>query len=255
MFKGHVERYIRRTRSARRKMLAVLIDPESFSAKTASEVAKRSEKCGASVILVGGSTICDRSHLDRVTRDIVKNITIPVILFPNNVTGITRYADAILFMSLMNSTNHYFMYGAQALGATTVLRYGLEVLPTAYIIVGGESSASIMGYAKPIPEDKPELVSAYALAAWYLGMRFLYLEAGSGSFKPLSPEVVQRTRERYPGTIFAGGGIRTAEEARGIASAGADVIVVGNLVETEDFEPKLKSIAEALRSVGKREVR
>lgn len=244
-----VEKLIREKVRQGKKMLAVLIDPESFTSKEAIETARRAQELGASLLLVGGSTVVEQSHLDHITRSIVRSVTVPVILFPNNITGITRFADAILFMSLINSSSHYFTYGAQALGARVIHKYKLEALPTAYIVVGEHSSASLVGYANPIPESKPELVAMYALASWYLGMRFLYLEAGSGSSRPLGPTVVETARKYYPGIIFAGGGIRKEVDASKVAAAGADVIVIGNLVEMPDFEPTLKAISESLKKI------
>ncbi len=246
---GPVEKYILKNRNGGTKMLAALLDPDSFDARGAARVAKVAEDAGASLILVGGSTVVEQSHLDRVTRDVKRNVTIPVILFPNNVTGITKYADAILFMSMMNSTNHYFMYGAQVLGARIVHRYRLEALPTGYVVIGGQSSASFVGYANPLPSSRPELASVYAMAAWYLGMRFLYLEAGSGSIEPLSPDAVRQARKFYPGVILAGGGIKTERDASALASSGADIVVVGNLMETPNFEEKIKTIAESLKKI------
>ena len=176
--------------------LAALIDPDNFDKKRAALVAETAEKLGFSCIFIGGSTLGDQTHLDDVVRAVKQHVTCPVILFPGNVTGISRHADAILFSSLLNSTNTYFIIGAQAIGAIQVNRYGLEAIPMGYLVFGDESTTSFIGQARPIPYAKPAVAVMYALAAQYLGMRALYLEAGSGSNHPMPAEVVKAVRKQ-----------------------------------------------------------
>ena len=130
----------------------------------------------------------------QVVKGIKKGIKIPIILFPGNVTGVVPDADAILFSSLMNSENPYFITQAQALGAPSVLKFGLEPLPTAYLVIGDGTSAWFVGSARGIPFEKPKIAAAYALAAQFLGMRFVYLEAGSGAKTNVTPEMVQNSK-------------------------------------------------------------
>jgi len=227
--------------------LAALIDPDNFDKKTAAEVAGTAEKLGFSCVFIGGSTLGDQVHLDDVVLAVKKRVTSPVILFPGNVTGISRHADAILFSSLLNSTNTYFIVGAQAIGAIQVERYHLETNPMAYLVFGGESTTSFIGQVRPIPYSKPGVAVMYALAAQYLGMRALYLEAGSGSSNPLPAEVVKQVRKHYKGLLIVGGGITDGGVALSLARAGADLLVIGNLLETPGFEKKLVSITTALK--------
>jgi phosphoglycerol geranylgeranyltransferase len=175
------------------------------------------------------------------------HVTCPVILFPGNVTGISRHADAILFSSLLNSTNTYFIIGAQAIGAIQVSRHHLEAIPMGYLVFGDDSTTSFIGQVRPIPYAKPTIAVMYALAAQYLGMRTLYLEAGSGSNRPLPPQLVKAVRNNFKGLLIVGGGVTTPDTATALARAGADLLVIGNLLETKDFKRKLLPITQALR--------
>jgi len=172
---------------------------------------------------------------------------VPVVLFPGNITGVSRYADAILFSSLLNSTNPYFIVGAQALGAIEVHRAGIESIPMAYLVFGNNSAASFIGQVNSLPASKPNLAAIYALAAKYLGMRTLYLEAGSGSGEPIPPETIRAVRKVYDGILIVGGGITTAEAGARAAKVGADVLVVGNLLQSQGFEETLKRIAQVAK--------
>lgn len=232
--------------------LAALIDPDNFDKKQAALVAKTTEKMGFTCIFVGGSTLGDQSHLDDVVLAVKQHVTCPVILFPGNITGISRHADAILFSSLLNSTNTYFIIGAQAIGAIQVKRHNLEAIPMGYLVFGDESTTSFIGQVRPIPYGKPGIAVMYALAAQYLGMRALYLEAGSGSNYPMPEELVKAVRKHFNGLLIVGGGITTPKVATTLADAGADLLVIGNLLETKDYESKLLPITTALRDKLKR---
>jgi phosphoglycerol geranylgeranyltransferase len=227
--------------------LAALIDPDNFDAKQAAFVANTAENLGFACVLIGGSTLGDQAHLDEVVLAVKHHVTCPVILFPGNVTGISRHADAILFSSLLNSTNTYFIIGAQAIGALQVRRHRLEAIPMGYLVFGDESTTSFIGQVRSVPYAKPAIAVMYALAAEFLGMRALYLEAGSGSNHPMPAEVVRAVRKQFNGLLVVGGGITTPDTASSLAKAGADLLVIGNLLETKDFEAKITPIARALR--------
>ena len=226
---------------------AALIDPEDFTASEAAAVAAASQRAGVSAILVGGSTLADQRQLDSVVTRIKKSVRCPVILFPGNITGVSHYADAILFSSLLNSTNPYFIIGAQALGALKVYKSELESIPMGYLVFGNTSSTSFVGQANGIPFDKPALAVMYSLAAQYLGMRTLYLEAGSGSSQTVPQETIKTVRKYYRGFLIVGGGITSQERARETSQAGADMLVVGNLLKKDGFEQILASIVEGIR--------
>lgn len=226
---------------------AALLDPEDFPPAKAAEVAESAEDCGASLIFVGGSTVSDQTKLDEVVRSIKKAVRCHVILYPGNITGVSRYADAILFSSLLNSNNPYFIIGAQAIGAMQVYKSNLESIPMGYLVFGNSSSTSFIGQVNPLPTTKPQLAVIYALAAKYLGMRTLYLEAGSGSLETTPVEVIKAVRKFYDGVILVGGGITSAEKAGKVAAAGADIIVVGNLLQTPNYERTLREITDAIK--------
>ena len=170
----------------------------------------------------------------------------PVILFPGNVTGVSPSADAIFFSCLMNSDNPYFITEAQALGALAVRKYDLEAIPMAYLIIGDGGAAGFVGRARGIPPSKPSLAAMYALAAQYFGMRFLYLEAGSGADGKVSEKMIATVRKVYEGTLIVGGGIRNPDDAKLAAKAGADIIVIGTMLEDANFEKVLSDICFGL---------
>jgi phosphoglycerol geranylgeranyltransferase len=245
--RGKVEQYLNEEIKKWGTICLPLIDSENSS--NAAVVAKQVVDMGASAILVGGSSAIDQIELAKVVTEIKSNITVPVILFPGNVTGVSPNADAILFSSLLNSENPYFITEAQALGAVAVKKYGIEPLPTAYIIIGEGTAAWFVGRARGIPFHKPNIAVMYSLAAQYMGMRFVYLEAGSGAAQNVPPEMVAAVRKHYEGTLIVGGGIRTAETAGQIARAGADIIVIGTMIEKDgNWQEKFSSIVKAIRA-------
>jgi len=209
-------------------------------------MSKLAEQNHASAILVGGSTIVDQLELNSIIKTIKKSVRIPVILFPGNITGISQFADAIFFTSLLNSDNPYFITQAQVLGSPVVRKYNLEAIPTAYIIIGDGGTTGFIGRARGLPPDKPQITAMYSLAAQYMGMRFVYLEAGSGAASHISPEIILATKKVYDGFLIIGGGIRDTVTAKSIAKAGADAIVIGTLLENES-PTQLTSIIKAIR--------
>jgi len=150
-------------------------------------------------------------------------------------------------MSLLNSVDPYFLIGAQILGAPIVKKYGLEPIPLGYIIVGEGGTAGIVGKAVPIPYDKPELTVAHALAGRYLGMRFIYLEAGSGAQEPVPPRMIRIVKNSVDAILVVGGGITSKDQAFAATSAGADIIVTGNVVEKNGADKKISKIVEGIK--------
>jgi phosphoglycerol geranylgeranyltransferase len=245
---GAVERYLLDRINSEGSIHITLIDPEKVTTPQASAIAQKASVSGTSAIMIGGSTFVSVKHFDAVVKAVKRAVKIPIILFPNNVTSISRYADAIWFMSLINSVDPYFLMGAQVLGAPLVKRYGLEPIPLGYIIVGEGGTAGIVGKAVPIPYDKPELAVAHALAGQYLGMHFIYLEAGSGAKKPVPQEMIRAVRHYIDVPLIVGGGIKSKMQALAAASAGANIIVTGNVVENGQVKDKVSEIVEGIRS-------
>lgn len=227
-------------------LLFVLIDSEVSDAKQAAATAKAVEEMGAAAILVGGSSATNQFELAGVVDSIKKAITIPIVLFPGNITGIAPGADAILFSSLLNSENPYYITQAQALGAPNIHKFGLEPLPTAYIVIGEGTTAWFVGSVKGIPHNKPKIAAAYALAAQYMGMRFVYLEAGSGAERTVPPEMVKVVRKVFDGFLIVGGGIRDAHTAAQISQAGADALVIGTMLENVEDIQKLADVVKSI---------
>jgi phosphoglycerol geranylgeranyltransferase len=244
---GRVEKYLLEKITAEGAVHMTLVDPERITPAQASRVAENSKISGTSAVMIGGSTFVSQAHLDDVVKAIKRVVKIPTILFPNNVTGISCYADAIWFMSLLNSVDPYFLIGAQILGAPLVKKYGLEPISMGYIIVGEGGTAGVVGKAIPVPYDKPELAAAHALAGQYLGMHFIYLEGGSGAKTPVPPEMIRTVKHVIDVPLIVGGGIRTKRQALNAASAGADIIVTGNIVESDDAKQKVSEIIDGVK--------
>lgn len=244
---GRVEKYLLDKVKTEGSIHMTLVDPEKITPPQASRIAENSKASGTSAIMIGGSTFVSQSHLDDVVKAIRRTVKIPTILFPNNITGISRHADAIWFMSLLNSVDPYFLVGAQILGAPLVKKYGLEPISMGYVIVGEGGTAGIVGKAIPVPYNKPELAAAHALAGHYLGMHFIYLEGGSGATNPVPPEMIRAVKHLVDAPLIVGGGIKTKEQALAAASAGADIIVTGNIVENAGSKQKVAEIINGIK--------
>ena len=246
---GRVEEYLLERIKAEGSIHITLIDPEKVTTAQASRIVENSKASGTSAIMIGGSTFVSQVHLDDVVKAIKRTVKIPTILFPNNITGISRHADAIWFMSLLNSVDPYFLIGAQILGAPLVKKFSLEPISMGYVIVGEGGTAGIVGKAIPVPYNKPELAAAHALAGQYLGMHFLYLEGGSGAKEPVPPEMIRTVKHYIDIPLIVGGGIKTREQALGAASAGADIIVTGNVIENGDAKRRVSEIIDGIKGI------
>ncbi len=241
---GTVEQYIHDTLS-RHKMHFTLFDPDSVSPKDACDIAAQAEQAGTDAILIGGSTNAAGPHLDALVKAIKGATSLPVILFPGGASAVTPYADAILFMSILNSRNPYFITKSQALGAFPVKMAKLEPIPMAYLVVEPGMTVGYIGEADLLPRKKPAITAAYALAGQFMGMRLVYLEAGSGADDPVPAELIAMSRAAIDVPLIVGGGIRTAEQAGRAVAAGADIVVTGTIIE-EDASA-LASIISAVK--------
>jgi phosphoglycerol geranylgeranyltransferase len=227
-----------------------LIDPDKQKPEMAAELAKKAMQAGSDSIMVGG-TFGD-TYGDRLNGTVksIKKAGLPVILFPNSAQQLSPDADALFFMSLLNSRNTQYLIDEQMKGALIVHKFGLEPLPMAYLIIesGATTSAGWAGDVRPIPMDKPEFAVGYALAAKYFGMKFVYLEAGSGAKTTVPKEMVSAVKKAIGDDmmVIVGGGIRDPETAKEKIAAGADIIVTGTIAE-DDLE-KFKDIVKAIKS-------
>jgi len=245
---GSIENYLLKKIKAETSIHITLIDPEKITPEQASKVAENSSRSGTAAIMIGGSTFVSQDHLDSVVETIKNTVELPIILFPNNITGISQKADAIWFMSLLNSVDPYFLMGVQILGAPLVKKLQLEPISMGYIIVGEGGTAGIIGKALPIPYNKPELAIAHALAGQYLGMHFIYLEGGSGTKSPVPPEIIRAVKNVINVPLIVGGGIRNKKQAVAAVSAGADIIVTGNIIESVNADQKLSEIIDGIKN-------
>ncbi|MBI4018460.1 MAG: geranylgeranylglyceryl/heptaprenylglyceryl phosphate synthase [Candidatus Aenigmarchaeota archaeon] len=239
-----VEEYINK-QLRRRKLHFPLIDPDpgKNSIEKIRRIAEMLEEFGSDAVLVGGSTGVEERSLDRAIAAIKKHFTKPVILYPGSAQGISRRADGILFMSLLNSSDPLWISGMQAAGAPAAKKYKIEPLPMAYLIVEPGMKAGEVGKAKLL--RKADEAVSYALAAQYMGMRFVYLEAGSGAYKTVPDEMIRSVRKETDVKLIVGGGIRDAETAKQKLRAGADIIVTGTVLEDSGAE-RIRSIVKAI---------
>ncbi|WP_221287270.1 geranylgeranylglyceryl/heptaprenylglyceryl phosphate synthase [Stygiolobus caldivivus] len=239
--KGKVKNYIRELVDEGKVIHLSLFDPDKVDESQVYTIGKKLVEAGTDGFLIGGTLGVSQEKLDRIISTL-EEFGLPTIIFPSNVNLISSKADAILFMSLLNSDDLYYVVGAQLVAAPIIKKLGLEVLPTAYLIIGHGGTAAHVGKARVIPYDNVELILAYSLMARYMGMEYIYLEAGSGAPKTVDPIAVKVVKNNVNGAIvIVGGGIRDEESGKLLANAGADIIVTGNIIE-QDSEKALKII-------------
>ncbi len=228
-----------------------LIDPDPIRQTTeeAGEMGRLAVNAGTDIIFIGGSTCFDQSFIDNSILEIKKLTSIPIILFPGSISGISKHADAALFLSLLNSTNHYYISGQQALASFTMKSFDMEPIGTAYLIVEPGSGAGWLGDVKLLPRKKPEISLGYALSAEYFGFKMIYLEAGSGSETSVPEKIIGLIKKNLKIPIIVGGGIRTTENAVAKVLAGADLIVQGTILEETLLKDQGNSLAETIKAV------
>lgn len=229
----------------------VLLDPDRKSPPVLASFARRMEDAGADGFLIGSSLMIS-STFEKAVKAVKKAVKAPVIIFPNGAGMITRAADAILFLSLLSGRNPSLLIDEQVKAAPHIKTLGLEPIPTAYILIesGNLTSVWYMSNTMPIPRNKPEIAKAHALAAEYLGMKLVYLEAGSGAAMPVPPETVSQVSKYVSLPLIVGGGISDPSYARKIAQAGASFIVIGNVLEKDTSNKTAREFAEAIHSNG-----
>ncbi len=232
-----------------------LIDPDPLrqGPNKAAKMAKFAEDAGTDAILIGGSTVFDQGFVDKTILAIKKLLKIPIIIFPGGISNVSQYADAIFFMSIVNSSDPFFIFGQQSLAAYTIKVTNLEYISMAYIIVEPGGSAGWISNARLMPRKKPKLTAAYALAAEMFGFKIVYLEAGSGSEKMPTDHITTCSRIlKIP--LIVGGGVDNKDDARAFVEAGADIIVMGTFIENnvlKDNGSSLKVIINEIKDTGK----
>jgi putative glycerol-1-phosphate prenyltransferase len=230
----------------------VLLDPDSAEPE---ELAKRAALCqeaGADALLIGGSLML-RDGFCEAVKAVKQECTIPLIIFPGGPGQLSGDADAVLFLSLISGRNPQYLIGDHVIAAPRVKRLGLEAIPTGYMLISSDvpTAVEFMSDTRPLPLDKPGLAVAHALAGQYLGLKLIYLEAGSGAKTSVPEELITAVDEWIELPLIVGGGIRTPEEAAAKVKAGADFIVVGNTIEENAGADLIKSLSNAVHAAGK----
>lgn len=247
MTAGSIYNYIISTLREER-MHMTLLDPGKMGAEEIGRLGAQAQKAGTSAIMVGGSTHLSTERVDECVLALRKETSLPIILFPPSAATLSGYADALYFMSMLNSTDIRFIVGEQLKGAPLIKKLGLEPIPMGYILVEPGMIVGKIGQADLIKRDDPERALNYSLMAQYLGMKLVYLEAGSGAPEPIPVEMVRTVKEKLEIPLIVGGGIRTPGQARSVVEAGADIIVTGTLVEeTDDVQKILDPIIREIR--------
>ncbi|MEN9512035.1 MAG: hypothetical protein RLZZ370_1854 [Bacteroidota bacterium] len=211
-----------------RRLLAVLFDPDDDEAQV-SELAARCDARGVDLILVGGSLLT-RGNTQDCLQLIRKSYSGPVVLFPGDEIQVAAGADGILLLSLISGRNADYLIGKQVAAAPFIQRAGLSCLPTGYLLIDGgrTTAAHYISQTMPIPADKAEIAAITALAGQQLGLRYMYLDAGSGANTPVPAPMIRAVRAAVSCPVFVGGGIRNEDAAAAAWEAGATVVVVGN---------------------------
>jgi phosphoglycerol geranylgeranyltransferase len=244
-----VEAHLQKIIDQEGKVHLTLVDPASQKPERAAEMALAAVEGGTDAIMIGGSTEASGILLDETVIRIKEKVNVPTILFPGNSAGLSRYADAVFFMSLLNSRDLGYVITNQVLGAPLVYKSQVEPISMAYLVVEPGGTVGWVGDAKLIPRMKPEIAVAYALAGKYMGMHYTYLEAGSGADMPVNPELIGAVKRVLgENKLIVGGGIRDAKAAKLCVSAGADMIVTGTVVEeVSDISAKVSEIVSAIK--------
>lgn len=241
-----------RERKARgQKSFAVLIDPDNVNDEMMEQLIKLAIAAKVDYFLVGGSLVIS-SYLDQCVQFIKKNCSIPVLLFPGSPSQVSKYADALLYLSLISGRNPELLIGQHVVSAPAIRKTGLEILSTGYMVIdgGAPTTVSYISNAAPLPANKNDIAVCTAMAGEMLGMKLIYMDAGSGARIPITESMIQKVSQNIEIPLFVGGGITDPEKAYLNCRAGADIIVVGNAIEKD--ESLIMDMASAVHSVSQK---
>ncbi|MCI4358332.1 MAG: geranylgeranylglyceryl/heptaprenylglyceryl phosphate synthase [Thermoplasmata archaeon] len=224
-----------------------LVDPDKSSGERASAIGRGAAELGSDAILLGGSTGISTQKMGAAAKALKSSGPLPVIIFPEGPVSLTGEADAILFMSLLNSRNLDLVIRLHAKSAPEVRRLGLEPISLGYLVVAPGMRVGEVGQVDVVPRDRPDTAVGYALAAQMLGMQMVYLEAGSGAPSPVPVGMVRAVRDVLNVPLIVGGGIRTGSEARALIDAGAQILVTGTITEEEGLGEGFRAILTEVR--------
>ena len=243
------ENVIERWAKEKGRLHFTLIDPDKQTPKKAGELARLAESYGTNAIMIGGSTAGSKVT-DDCTKAVKESCNLPRILFPSQAAGVTKHADYLFFMMMMNSNSRRFLVGEQMKVAPFLKGLGIKPVPMGYIVVSRSvkpTTVEVVGDADRITGGDVDKAVAYALTAQYFGMDCVYLEAGSGAEKPIPGEMVDAVKKAVNIPVIVGGGIRDGKTAGMISKAGADVVVTGTIAERDPS--KLEEIIRVVRGV------
>ena len=252
---GKVEKYYREKLAGEGALICSLIEPDKNFMEKGAAIAKKSLEAGADAILIGGSIGAQGNVLDETVRLIKEQVTIPVVLFPGNISGLTGYADAVYFMHLLNSRDVYWLSTAQIQAAPVVAKMGIEAIPTTYLVLEPGMAVGWVGNANLVPRNRPDLAAACALAARFTGSHVIIADSGSGAPTP-APTTLTASIAKACGDVifFSAGGVRTPQQATAQIKAGAHGIQVGTAFESGAIYSKMKRMVAAVKAEGRKRV-
>lgn len=247
MLTGIYHSFTERKRSGK-KSFAVLIDPDKVNDRNMESLIELAVASRVDYFLVGGSLVIS-NYLDECLQLIKRSCAIPTILFPGSPSQVSKYADALLYLSLISGRNPELLIGQHVVSAPVVKKSGLEIMPTGYMVIdgGAPTTVSYISNASPIPADKNEIAMCTAMAGEMLGMKLIYMDAGSGARLPITESMIEKVAQSIDVPLIIGGGITEPEKAYLNCKAGADIIVVGNAIEKD--ASLIKEMAAAVHSV------
>ncbi|CAN1577955.1 COG1646 Predicted phosphate-binding enzymes, TIM-barrel fold [Spirosomataceae bacterium] len=216
-----------------KKAFAVLLDPDKLDAQTLSERIVALNSAEVDFIFVGGSLISS-DNMDMILEELKEKTLVPKIIFPGNGLHINEKADGILLLSLISGRNPDFLIGQHVVSAPILKRSNLEKIPTGYMLIdgGNPTTVSYISNTFPIPNNKPDVAAATAMAGEMLGLKVIYLDAGSGAQNPVNENIISAVKKHVDVPVIVGGGLNTIAKASNALAAGADMIVVGNAIES-----------------------
>lgn len=224
--------------------LAVLIDPDKHSKPSLITLANKIEKNNVSYIFIGGSLL--NSNIEEAILILQSHTTKPIVLFPGNNLQLSNKANGILLLSLISGRNPEYLIGNHVISAIKLKNLNIEIMPTGYILIDGGTATSVeyMSNTRPIPANKPDIIVSTAVAGELLGLRIIYLEAGSGAQNPVSCEVINQVKQNINIPIIVGGGINTVEKLTTVLKSKPNVIVIGNV--TEKYPDKIEAFSDVI---------
>jgi putative glycerol-1-phosphate prenyltransferase len=234
-----------------KKSFAVLVDPDKVNDEKMDQLIQLAVAARVDYFFVGGSLVIS-DYLDQCVQYIKRSCAIPVLLFPGSPSQISKYADALLYLSLISGRNPELLIGQHVVSAPVIKQSGLEIMSTGYMVIdgGAPTTVSYISNAAPLPADKNEIAMCTAMAGEMLGMKLIYMDAGRGAKRPITERMIEKVANCIDVPLIIGGGITDPEKAYLNCKAGADVIVVGNAIEKD--EALIMEMASAVHSVSEK---